>query len=330
MGTERPVLAADIGGTKTHIALFRRGRTRPVPLRIETYASRDAKGLESLLSHFLKNHPQRVDAAVFGMAGPVHNGRCRVTNLPWEADETRLARRFGFRRVRVVNDLVAAAQSIPHLHSRELLSLNRARAARNETVAVVAPGTGLGQALLVFADGRPRAMPSEGGHADLVPAMPEHLDLWRVLHLEFGHVSAERAVSGAGTLNLYRWLRDSGRFREPAWLARAIREGDPAREITLGALERRDPLCTATLRHFAALLGALCGNFALHCMARGGVYLGGGVPPRILPFLREGSFLRAFYDKGRFRTVMQKIPVRVILNERAALLGAAVHAFDAT
>jgi glucokinase len=192
----------------------------------------------------------------------------------------------------------------------------------------VAPGTGLGQALLVFEHGRPIAVPSEGGHADFAPACRQEAALWDYLHRRFGHVSAERVLSGAGQVHIYEWLRESGRWREPAWLAAALARADPARVITDAALARRQPLCVAAVNRFVSILGAVSGNLALTGLATGGLYLGGGIPPRLLPVLRDGPFLEAFAAKGRFRTLLQNIAVRVILNRQAALIGAASTALS--
>lgn len=323
------VLAGDIGGTKTNLALFVRGEERPSPSAFESYPSPEASNLESIVGRFLTNHPAAVSSACFGVAGPVVNGKCRTTNLPWEVSEARLAKAFGWERVRLINDLTATAMAIPHLKRREVATLNKGRPQRGGTLALVAPGTGLGQGLVVIYHNRPLPIPSEGGHVDFAPTNEHEVELWRALKKKFNHVSVERIASGPGLGNIYTWLKESGRYEEPQWLKELFLEGDPAKVIAENGLAERHPLCVEALRTFVSILGAVAGNLALTGMATGGVYLGGGIPPKILPALKTGPFMRAFTDKGRFRGLLEKIPVRVIMNEGAALLGAAECAFQA-
>lgn len=316
-------LAGDIGGTHTRLGLFRAETARPLPEIRETFSSRESSSLEAILDAFIDRHPVPVAGACFGIAGPVTEGRSRTTNLPWEIDGERIRRRFDWPKVRLINDLTATAMAIPVLSRRELLSINPGRRPTGYNLALVAPGTGLGMALLVGMDDRPVPVESEGGHADFSPACREEIELWSFLHARFGHVSIERVLSGPGLVNIYSWLRETGKYREPGWLSRALQSGNPARTITEAALNRKTPIARAALTRFVSIFGAVSGNLALTGMATGGVYLGGGIPPRILPLLREGLFMAAFIDKGRFKKVLQKIPVRVILNDGAALLGAA-------
>ena len=223
--------------------------------------------------------------------------------------------------MKLINDLTATAMALPVLAKPELFPLNRAQVRKGETLALLAPGTGLGQALLVYHNGRYIPVPSEGGHADFAPNSPEEIELWQYLQERFGHVSIERVLSGPGLANIYGWLKDTGRYREPAWLSRMMARSDPARTIAEAALRRRTPLCMAALRRFACLLGSAAGNLALTGLATGGVFLGGGICPGILPFLKEDAFITAFITKGRFKDLLAKIPVRVIQNDKAALLG---------
>lgn len=322
------VLAGDIGGSKTHLGLYRLGKGRPGLILLETYSSRDFSNLEDLVSRFLKAHPVSVQAVCFGVAGPVMGGKCRTTNLPWEVSEIRLKRRFKGSRVRLLNDLTATALAIPLLAARERITLNPVRPARRGNLGLVAPGTGLGEALLVF-DGRKYIpVPSEGGHADFPVSSADHLDLWRYLRERYSHVSVERVLSGPGLVNIYSWLRDSGRFRESPHIGMRLGGTDPARVISEEGLRGEDPLCREALYQFVALLGAEAGNMALKGMTLGGVFLGGGIPPKILGALKEGPFLEAFFHKGRFAALMRRIPVRVILNDKTALLGAALCAAE--
>lgn len=320
------ILAGDIGGTKTNLGLFKKSAQRPKMTAFQSYPSREYSGLEEIIDTFLHGRSISISRACFGIAGPVASGTSKATNLPWMVTEKSLARRFGWSNIRLVNDLTATAMAIPLLSRREFLSLNRAKARNGAPLALLAPGTGLGQALMICVNNRYIPVPSEGGHMDFAPNSEEEVELWRYLHKRFGHVSLERVLSGPGLVNIYCWLKDSKRFKEPAWLARKMADSDPARNITEAALNRKTPLCIAVLRIFTSMLGAAAGNIALIGMATGGVYLSGGIPQKIIPFLKEGAFMAAFTHKGRFKAFMTKIPVRVILNEKAALLGAACGA----
>ena len=324
------ILVGDVGATKTNLGLFIKGKRRPILRVTETYASSESSNLENILERFFKIHPLPVTGACFGVAGPVQNGRCKTTNLPWDIHEIRIKRRFGFKYVRLMNDLTATAHIIPYLTRKELLVLNKAKAGGGRNIALIAPGTGLGEALIVFnKKGEYIPVPSEGGHVDFPSNNETEVGLWRYLRRRYGRVSIERILSGPGLFNIYSWLKDSGSYREPKWLAEKIREMEPAKAITESALNRRQPLCEKSLDIFVSILGSAAGNLALIGMTTGGVYLGGGIPPKILPKLKEDIFMSSFTNKGRFRGLMEKIPVYVILNERAALLGAAAAAFKA-
>lgn len=322
------VLAADIGGTKTHLGWFQMAGTRPDPLVVETYFSREAKRLDEIVERFLSRNGMPVQSACFGIAGPVVNGVCRTTNLPWLVSEKGIKSRFKWPHFRLINDLVSTAHSVPLLRRGDLLSLNRATPRKGENLALVAPGTGLGQAVLVFHRGEYVPLASEGGHVDFGPRNEEEIRLWRTLQKRFGHVSPERIVSGPGLVGIYSWLKQSTRTKEPPWLTKMFAEMDPGRVITQIALREEHPLCVESLRVFVSVFGAVAGNLALTSTARGGVFLGGGIPPKIVSVLKQGTFMEAFTDKGRFTDYMKGIPVRVILNERSALLGAACCALQ--
>jgi len=323
------VLAGDIGGTKTSVGLFAMGKKRPEPLAGESFPSREAPDLENIVDRFLESNPAPISSACFGIAGPVINGRCKTTNLPWVVSETLMKRRFHWRHVRLLNDLAAAALAIPLLRPSELASLNKGIRKKNGNLALLSPGTGLGQAMLAFKDGEYVPLSSEGGHVSFSLTTEREIELWRYLKNKFDHVSVERVLSGPGLVNIYSWLRDSGRFEEPPWLKELMKQGDPAKAISENALRKEQALCVESLRLYVAMLGSAAGNLALTSMAVGGVYLGGGIPPKILPALQQGSFLKAFMAKGRFADFLARIPVRVILNDKAALLGAAHAAFEA-
>lgn len=318
----RQILAGDIGGTKTHLALYAQGKTRPVPKVIASYSSRDALDLETIVGRFLEKHPEPVDSACFAIAGPVIDGQCRTTNLPWHVSESQMKQRFGWE-VQLVNDLAATAFSIPLLYSRELFALNKASPRQGKNIALVAPGTGLGTSVLTCHGGEYVPIASEGGHVDFAPSDEQQVLLWRYMAQRYRHVSIERIVSGMGLLNIFSFLKEAERHRVPGWLARNIEKGDPAQAITEAALQKKEPLCMKALGMFTTVLGSIAGNLALTVLATGGVYLGGGIPPKILPALTDGVFMNAFTNKGRFKALLEKIPVRVILNDKAAIFGAA-------
>jgi glucokinase len=323
------VLAGDVGGTKTSLAVFSSEGGPNEPLAEGAFPSGDYPGLEELVSEFLSRSGIQPDLGCFGVAGPVVNGRARITNLPWVLDENRLAAALGLSSVRLLNDLLASASALPLLGPRDLETLSEGRPAPEGAIALVAPGTGLGEAFLVWDGKRYRAYPSEGGHADFAPANELEAGLLRHLRGRFGHVSAERVCSGSGIPDIYAYLREIGHAEEPEWLAeRLAAAGDPVPVVVAAALDGRRPcpLCRATLDLFVSVLGAEAGNMALKVMATAGVYLGGGIPPRIVSLLQGGTFLEAFRRKGRMSGLMEAIPVRVILNPKAALLGAASHA----
>ena len=274
------------------------GKKRPEPLVVESFASREAPHLENIVERFLKSHPAPISSACFGIAGPVINGRCKTTNLPWVVSETQMKSRFHWRHVRLLNDLAAAATAVPLLRRSEQVSLNKGIVQKKGNLALLSPGTGLGQAMLVYQDGEYVPLSSEGGHVSFSPTTEAEIELWRYLRKKYGHVSVERVLSGPGLVNVYSWLRDSGRFEEPLWLKALMKEGDPAKAISENALRKRQALCVESLRFYVSMLGSAAGNLALTSMAVGGIYLGGGIPPKILPALKTGSFLESVQGQG--------------------------------
>lgn len=322
------ILAGDIGATKTRLAVFDAAAGGLAPLAAATFTSRDFPSLEALVRQFLAGVALRPGRAGFGVAGPVVAGRSRLTNLPWVVDARQLARDLGLASVRLANDLEAIASAVPTLTAGELHTLNRGRAVPGGAMAVVAPGTGLGEAYLVWDGTGYHAFPSEGGHTDFAPADVRQSGLLEHLRERWAHVSYERVCSGSGIPNIYDYLKDSGQAAEPGWLAAALEAAhDPVPVIVRAALdgERPNALCRAVLEMFVAILGAAAGNAALQLMATGGVYLGGGIPPRILPALGAGPFMDAFRRKGRMAGLMGDIPVHVILDPHVALRGVAMQ-----
>jgi glucokinase len=319
------LLCADIGGTKTKLALFRRDDPRDV-VALETYASRDVGDLASTIAGFLGRQPGTVEAACLGVAGPVVGTRVETTNLPWLIDATRLSERLGGAPVFLLNDLEALAHGIPALREDAYVVLNPGRPVPTGTIGVIAAGTGLGEGGLVWDGRRYVALASEGGHADFAARTPRDIELLRYLLTRWPHVSWERVASGPGIVHLFEFLRDVERQDVPATLAAALGAGDPAAAITQAALAGGPPIATATLDWFVELYGAEAGNLALKLKSMGGLYVGGGIAPKILPKLREGGFREAFLAKGRFSGLLSEIPVRVILDEQTVLYGAARYA----
>jgi glucokinase len=321
------ILAGDVGGTKTNLALFspvdsglRRGLLRSFPSA--TYPS-----LEAILAEFLAEQGT-VSLACIGVAGPVNAGRSHLTNLPWVVDREAIRRACGARAAFLVNDLQAMAFSIPFLPPEGMATLQEGAPDPEGNMAVAAAGTGLGEAFLFRHGGRYLPVASEGGHVDFAPRNRREVALLHHLQNQrgYGRVSAERVISGRGLHAVYRFLRKGeGRKEIPEVEARLASE-DPPRVIVSAGVSGRSETCREALRFFASLYGAVAGNLALQYLATGGVVLGGGVSPAILPVLAEGEFLEAFRDKGRFRGFLEKVPVKVLLDEKAALLGAAMYA----
>ena len=320
------LLAGDIGGTKTNLAIYALDEGLRAPRAEAGYPSADYPNFETLVRQFLDEVNLPVERASFGVAGPVVDGRAAVTNLPWQLDERTLQSGLGLSSVRLLNDLESIARAVPLLEPAQLHTLHPGTAVPGGAIAVIAPGTGLGEAYLTWDGRRYRAHPSEGGHADFAPSSDQELELLRYLWSQFGHVSYERVCSGKGVPNLYAFLKDSGYAHEPAWLAEQIAAADdPVPVIVNAALAPQEgaELCVATLDLFVAILGAEAGNLALKIYAQGGVYLGGGIPPRILLALESERFTRAFLHKGRLEPLLGDMPVYVILEPKAALMGAA-------
>jgi glucokinase len=320
------LLAGDVGGTKTSLSLFDVGAGPRAPRKEATFPSEQYPSLEAVAREFLLGSDQRPTRACFGVAGPVFEGRATITNLSWEMAEDQLADALSLERVHLINDLESIANAIPLLEDNDLHTLNDRDPAPGGAIAVIAPGTGLGEAFLTWNGWRYDAHPSEGGHTDFAPTDELQLGLLRYLQDVYGHVSWERVCSGMGIPNIYGYLKSSGAASEPDWLAEALASASDVTPVIVNhVLQSDEPceLCLTTVHTFVSILGAEAGNMALKILATGGVYLGGGIPPRIVSALDDGRFMNAFRHKGRFRAFMVRLPVHVILNPRAALLGAA-------
>jgi glucokinase len=327
------LLAADIGGTKVDLGVYAIGAGPRAPLATGRLASADYAGIAPLARAFLDAHGLAVDYACFAVAGPVVDGRTRLTNLAWVLEESELAGALRLKSAWLLNDLVATASAVPHLAADDLVTLNAGTPAAGGTIAVIAPGTGLGEAFLTWDGSRYRAHPSEGGHASFGPATPDEAALYLYVRERFGHVSYERVCSGIGLPNLYAFHRDRrgvGESPTVAALLAAGPENDRARAIIDGALDPAapDPLCAAALETFVAILGTETSNLMLKTLSTGGVYVAGGIAARIAPLLQAGGFLARVRDKGRMSAVVARMPVHVVTAPHAALVGAASHGLE--
>jgi glucokinase len=344
------ILAGDIGGTKTNLALYEWTTERTEPIRLESFHSADYKSLEEILVEFLTppkpptpvdeletaehdsddtrkdlppTKPIKLAAACFGVAGPVIDNHSHTTNLPWVVDGQHMAKQFDIPRVQLLNDLEATAYGILLLRPDELEVLNPGTPPRKrQALALIAAGTGLGEAIL-FWDGKSyRPMPSEGGHTDFAPNNDYEIELLRYLRSQYLHVSYERLLSGPGVQAIYEYIRDTKK-NEPTWLSEKIKAGNPAAEIAEAGLQGQAEIAKQTLDLFASIYGAEAGNLALKALSLDGVYLAGGIAPKLIKKLQDGTFMKAFTNKGRYKRLLSNMPVKVVMNPQTALLGAA-------
>jgi glucokinase len=330
------ILAGDVGGTKVHLALYEFEGGRLKPVREQKFPAHDFATLESVVETFLAGgsadggKPFRagdIAAACFGCPGPVRNGRLKLTNLPWTLDQHDLALTLGIEHIFLINDLEANGYGIPELAAESIVTLHDGDAEAVGHRGLIAAGTGLGEALLIWDGKAHRPIPSEGGHCDFAARSDREIALLQYLRTTLkGRVSWERVVSGIGIKNVYTYLRDVEKMEEPAWLRDEIAASDPNAVIGRCAEDGSSPLCFDTMQMFAAAYGAETGNIALKVLAGGGMYLGGGIAPKMLKTLKSGGFMQAFLDKGRLSPVLESIPVHVILDDTCALLGAAAYA----
>ena len=325
------ILAGDVGGTKVHLALYRFAEGKLNEIRDQKFPAAGYVSLDVIVKEFLDasgDARPEIVAACFGCPGPVRDGRLKLTNLPWTLDARELSRSLGIEHVFLINDLEANGYGIPELRPESIFTLHTADVAAVGHRGLMAAGTGLGEALLIW-DGKSRhvPIPSEGGHCDFAPRTDRELELLQYLRRTLnGRVSFERVVSGLGLQNVYGFLRDEVGMEEPAWLRERMAKEDPNSVVGHCAEDGSSELCFETMKIFAAAYGAEAGNIALKVLATGGMYLGGGIAPKILKTLQLGDFTEAFLDKGRMRPVLEAIPVRVILDDTCALLGAAAFA----
>ena len=317
------ILAGDVGGTKVHLALYDFTVGKLNYTRDKQYPAKDYSGLEEIVKEFLG--ADKVTAACFGVPGPVRDGRLRLTNLPWTLDSRELAAGLGIQHVFLINDLEANGYGIAELSADQIFTLSEGDASQIGNRALIAAGTGLGEGLLTW-NGRSHVpYPSEGGHTDYAPRNEDEIDLLRFLKQKYnGRVSYERVISGMGLTNIYEFLREVRGMEEPTWLAERIAAvPDPNSVITEMALAAKSEICQKALDMFVSAYGAESGNLALKVLSVGGLYVGGGIAPRILEKLKDGTFMKSFTDKGRLSQLLINMPVRIILESKAALLGAA-------
>ncbi len=322
------ILAGDIGGTKTNLALYSTEAQGGLALIDEhRYVSHDYESLEVLIEEFIKGRKDNLQAACFGVPGPVVDGAAHLPNLPWLVSRETLAAALRIDAIHLINDLEATGYGISQLTADELRTLNVGAPEPHGNMALIAAGTGLGQAALFWNGERYHVAASEGGHADFAPRSEIEIALLVYLLTKHEHVSYERVLSGPGLVNIYMFLKESGRASEPPWLAEAMAASDDqAKTIGQAALEGKASLCSQALEMFVRIYGAQAGNLALTFKATGGVYLGGGIAPKIIASLEGGAFMESFKHKGRLSTLVAATPVHVIMNPKTALLGAAHYA----
>jgi glucokinase len=324
------ILAGDVGGTKVHLALykFQRGKLRSI--RDQKFAASEFTSLDAVVKKFFEADPDsrsQIAAACFGVPGPVRAGHLKLTNLPWTLDAFDLSKSLNIEHLFLINDLEANGYGIPELDPEMVFTLHDADATAVGNRGLISAGTGLGEALLIWDGHHHRSVGSEGGHCDFPPRNERDDALLRYLRQKFkGRVSLERVISGFGLQNVYGYLRDVEKLDEPKWLLDRMAAEDPNAVISQCAEDGSSPICFEAMQIFSAAYGAEAGNLALKVLAMGGLYVGGGIAPKILKTLKSGAFIQAFLDKGRLTPLLKSIPVRIILDETCALLGAAAYA----
>jgi glucokinase len=317
------ILAGDIGGTNARLAVFDVQDGHFNLISASVFPSREYTSLDEIVSKFVRTANVHPHAACFGVAGPVRNGRVEASNLPWIIESKRLAKELDIKKALLINDLEANAWGIAFLDPADLVSLNQVKGTPVGNQAVISAGTGLGEAGMYWDGTKHHVFACEGGHADFAPRNELETELLRYLRVRFGHVSYERIVSGPGLVNVFNFLRDTGRGVEPKWLADEMLHSDPAAAISRAAIDGKCGLSEQAIDLFVSIYGAEAGNLALKIMATGGIYLGGGIAPKMLPKLAGPLFMEGFLSKGRMQHLLEAIPVKVITNDKVALLGAA-------
>jgi len=316
------ILAGDIGGTKVNLAFFTE-HLRLAPENLASFPSRDYGSLEEIVEKFLSERKLKAEYACFGIAGPVKHGRVNVTNLPWVVVDKDLKQALHLKHVWIINDLEANAHGIHGLTSRDFVTLNKGEEDAVGNAAIISAGTGLGEAGLFWDGNRHLPVASEGGHSDFAPRTDLDVELLVYLRKRFGQVDWEAVLSGPGQYHIYEFLRDAKGGKEPAWLTAELRSDEPPRVVTRAALEKKSDLCVRALDLFVEYYGAEAANLALKALATGGVYIGGGIAPKIIDRLIDGTLLTACIGAGRMKNLLAAMPVRVVMNDKTALIGAA-------
>lgn len=318
------ILAGDIGGTKTNLALFSYKKGSLELQFQKQFASREFTSFNEIIGEFKKLiNDEKITKVSLGVAGPIIDGNCQTTNLPWDINSAELKEYFNISKVRLINDIEATAYGMLYLNDDDFIDLNPNANRVDANRAVIAAGTGLGEGMLFFDGKSYHPIASEGGHSDFAPQTNEQDELLKWLRKRYnGHVSFERILSGSGIYELYEFLLDSDFAPQPTFMIKLDKEKDKSATISKLALENRDPLCIKTLELFCEIYGGEAGNLALKTISLGGVYIGGGIAPKILPILRQNHFMNAFTNKGRFKEMLSNMQVRISLNEETALLGA--------
>ena len=319
-------LVGDIGGTKTNIAVVELTSGKFKIILEKNHSSKNYDSLRTIVNEFTaENKDLKISSACFGVAGPVKNGLCDATNLPWLVNAKKIAELLNIdsNSVSLLNDLEAAAYGIEVLEDKDVFVLNKGIEQKNGNRCLISAGTGLGEAIIFWDGKRYKPSASEGGHTDFAPRNKIEIDLLNYLINKYGRISYERILSGPGLLNVYNFFKDTAYQSTPSWLLERLKNGDPSAAISEIAISRKDEACEKTLELFISVYGAEGGNLALTSLATGGVYLGGGIAPKILDKLKEGGFMQAFTHKGRLSVLVSQMPVKVILNDKIPLLGCA-------
>ena len=317
------ILAGDIGGTKTNLAYFKVEAETLVLIVTKGYPSRQYGSLNEVIDVMQREHPAKISAAAFGIAGPVVDGRSKLTNLGWNVDAGDIAVELNLETVGLLNDLEATAYGTLRLEENDKVILQQGVPQEGAAIAVIAAGTGLGEGGLIWDGSRYRALPSEGGHTDFAPRSELEIELLRFMLHKHQRVSYERLVSGPGLYNLYQFFRSRASYPEPTWLKEKIASSDPSAAVSQAGMMGNDEACVQALEMFVSLYGAEAGNLALKILSTGGVFVGGGIAPKILARIQQGSFLTSFVRKGRYTDLLNNMPISVILNDKTALYGAA-------
>ncbi len=314
------VLAGDVGATKTNLALFKTKGNAIVSIAKKEFASKEYKNITEMIEVFLQEAPV-TDSVCFGVAGPVMKGRAKLSNLLWDIDGNQLARYFKIKKVKLINDLEANAYGLAMLNQKDVASVHSVKNAEKGNVALISPGTGLGEAGMYWDGEYYHPFATEGGHCDFAPRNEFDFELFNYLKKKFGHVSWERLICGPGIVNIYNFLRDKKKRKEPEWLMKKMKEGDAAAIISQHV--DKSAICKETMEHFIRYLAYESANIVLKFKATGGLYIGGGIAPKIISLFSSNHFYDSFCQVGRLKYLLEKVPIKIILNPQTALLGAA-------